>query len=45
MKISAGNVSAYKEHDDVARALAWADEVNDKVGRLTEIGLTPGISE
>jgi phosphoglycolate phosphatase-like HAD superfamily hydrolase len=44
-KISADNVRDFQEYDDVKRALEWSDEVNDKVGKLTEIGLTPGISE
>jgi phosphoglycolate phosphatase-like HAD superfamily hydrolase len=42
-KISAPNLQAFSAHDDVARALAWSTEVNQRVDQLTEIGLTPGI--
>jgi len=29
--------------DEVARAIAWSREVNEKVAKLTEIGLAPGL--
>jgi hypothetical protein len=44
-KIAAPNLLPYQRSDVVARALAWSDEVNAKVAKLTEIGLTPGIRE
>ena len=45
MKISGGNLAAYAEADDVRRALTWSEEIDRNVGRLTEIGLTPGLKE
>ncbi len=44
-KINAETVAEYADAEDVTRALSWSDEINEKVAKLTEIGLTPGISE
>lgn len=44
-KINEKNLLPFREANDVARAIAWSREVNERVGRLTEIGLTPGIRE
>ncbi|MBU4199431.1 MAG: hypothetical protein KKG09_01515 [Verrucomicrobia bacterium] len=45
-KISEPNLLPYAETaEDIRRAIAWSREVNLRVGRLTEIGLTPGIAE
>ena len=44
-KIAEKNLLVFAAADDVARAIAWSREVNEKVARLTEIGLTPGLDE
>ena len=43
LKISAPNLAAHRASPDVARALDWSREVDEKVAALTEIGLTPGL--
>ncbi len=45
LKLSEKNLKEYEAFDDVGRALQWSAEVNKRVSELTEIGLTPGISE
>jgi len=45
LKIAEDNLLDYQKADQVARAIAWSREVNEKVSGLTEIGLTPGIAE
>lgn len=42
-KISAANLQEFAGDRDVARALAWSEEINQRVAMLTEIGLTPGV--
>ncbi len=42
-KISAANLQEFAGDRDVARALDWSEEINQRVAMLTEIGLTPGV--
>ncbi|MGI6086339.1 MAG: hypothetical protein ACOYCD_00110 [Kiritimatiellia bacterium] len=42
-KISAANLKEFAADKDVTRALAWSEEINERVAMLTEIGLTPGV--
>ncbi len=42
-KISAANLQEFAGDRDVTRALAWSEEINQRVAMLTEIGLTPGV--
>ena len=44
-KINEKNLLPFKADNDVARALTWSREVNERVEQLSEIGLTPGIRE
>ncbi|MBN1257314.1 MAG: hypothetical protein JXA52_06375 [Planctomycetes bacterium] len=44
-KLSAENLKDYADADDVARLLAWSEEVNQRLTELTEIGLVPGLQE
>lgn len=45
LKISEQNLLPFKADNDVARALTWSREVNERVAQLSEIGLTAGIRE
>ena len=45
LKINEKNLLPFKADNDVARALTWSREVNERVEQLSEIGLTPGIRE
>ena len=42
-KINAANLEPYSNLSQVASMLAWSNEVNENLERLTELGLTPGI--
>ncbi len=45
LKLNEQNLLAYGQEPDVARALTWSREVNERVAQLSEIGLTPGLRE
>ena len=45
IKVNAASLKRFSDDNDVRRALEWSTEVDSKVGKLTGIGLTPGIKE
>jgi len=45
IKINAASLKRFSDDNDVRRALEWSCEVDSKVGKLTGIGLTPGVKE
>jgi len=44
-RINEDNLRTFSEFDDVGRLIEWSHEVNERVGQLTGIRLTPGILE
>ncbi len=44
-KVNAAALEEFSESEEVAKILAWSKEVDERVGQLTEIGLTPGVKE
>jgi hypothetical protein len=43
VKVTHHTLAPYADLDDVGRLITWSKEVDANVGRLTEIGLAPGI--